>query len=69
MSKTTIQSLLRAIQKKCKECCCGQKQEIIECPIRDCALWHYRNTIVSEEAPKVVGDLFQRTFEEIHKKK
>lgn len=35
---------LDAIQKKCRECCCGTLAEVQACEIDDCALWHYRLT-------------------------
>lgn len=31
-----------AIQKKCRECCCGSLEEVKMCESYDCALWHYR---------------------------
>lgn len=68
MTAPTVTSLLKAIQKKCRQCCCGIAQEIIECPIRDCAIWGYRNLSIKEEAPKTTPDLFQRTFEQVVKK-
>ncbi len=68
MAAPTVQALLKAIHKKCKQCCCGQTTEIVECPIRDCGIWAYRNTPITEESKKTTVDLFQRTFEEIHKK-
>lgn len=33
---------IKAIRKKCLECCCGQTKEVHLCPIKDCALWGYR---------------------------
>lgn len=33
---------LEAIRAKCKECSCGDKEEIINCPIKTCPLWPYR---------------------------
>lgn len=33
---------LDAIRAKCKECSCGDKEEIINCPIKTCHLWPYR---------------------------
>ena len=33
---------IRAIRKKCIDCCCGRKQEVKECPIIDCPLWAFR---------------------------
>ena len=34
---------MRAIRKKCLECCNGQYKEVRECSIKDCALWQYRD--------------------------
>lgn len=39
MSKLTP---IKAIRKKCLECCCGQRNEVRLCHIKDCALWGYR---------------------------
>ncbi len=33
---------LEAIRAKCKECSSGQKNEIINCPVKTCPLWSYR---------------------------
>lgn len=33
---------LRSIREKCRECCCGQVQEVRLCPAESCALWPYR---------------------------
>ncbi|HHX66809.1 MAG: hypothetical protein WAO56_01215 [Miniphocaeibacter sp.] len=32
-----------AIKKKCLECSAGNKNEVANCEIKDCALWRYRN--------------------------
>lgn len=32
----------KAIRAKCMNCMCGQRKEIAECPITDCALYPYR---------------------------
>lgn len=34
---------MRAIRKKCLDCCNGQLKEIRECPVKNCALYAYRN--------------------------
>ena len=34
---------MRAIRKKCLECCCGQMKEVRECTMKNCALYPYRN--------------------------
>ncbi len=33
---------IKAIRKKCLDCCCGQKTEIRDCVIKNCALYPYR---------------------------
>jgi len=40
---------LDAIRAKCKECSCGNKEEIINCPIKTCPLWSYRIELKSME--------------------
>ena len=34
---------IKAIRKKCLECCKGQVKEVRECSIKKCALWAYRH--------------------------
>lgn len=34
---------VRAIRKKCLDCCCGQIKEVRLCTVKDCALYRYRN--------------------------
>jgi len=31
-----------AIEAKCWDCCCQQREEIRECPMKDCPLWEFR---------------------------
>ena len=33
---------IKAIRKKCLDCCCGQIKEVRECPIEDCPLFPFR---------------------------
>lgn len=33
---------IKSIRAKCIECCCGSKQEVRQCSIKDCALHPYR---------------------------
>lgn len=33
---------LKAIRRKCLDCCSGQIVEVRECPVKDCTLWPYR---------------------------
>lgn len=39
MSKATV---MKAIKKKCLDCCCGDLKTVKECPIPDCPLYIYR---------------------------
>jgi len=34
---------MRAIRKKCLDCCCGQMMEVKLCPNETCPLWTYRS--------------------------
>lgn len=34
---------MKAIRKKCLECCCGQTKEVRTCDIKTCALHPYRS--------------------------
>ena len=34
---------MKAIRKKCLECCCGQIKEVRECNMKSCALHAYRS--------------------------
>ena len=33
---------IKAIRKKCLDCCCGSRKEIRECPVVECVLYPYR---------------------------
>lgn len=33
---------LKAIRAKCLDCCCGQANEVRQCPCSDCALYLFR---------------------------
>lgn len=35
-------AILRAIRKKCLECCGGSRKEVAECELEDCPLHPYR---------------------------
>ena len=41
---------LEAIRLKCKECSNGQKEEILNCPIKDCPLYPFRIEITQMES-------------------
>jgi len=32
----------KAIRSKCIDCCCGDRNEVKLCPVKDCPLWIYR---------------------------
>lgn len=34
---------MKAIRKKCLDCCYGQVKEVRECATKNCALYPYRN--------------------------
>lgn len=34
---------MRAIRKKCLDCCCGSSNEVKLCTAKDCPLWIYRS--------------------------
>lgn len=42
---------MKAIRRKCMECCCGQRTEVERCHIKDCALWAFRFGKIPEEYP------------------
>jgi hypothetical protein len=33
---------IKAMRKKCLDCCCGSPQEVKLCPVKDCSLYPYR---------------------------
>ena len=38
----TVDSLLKAVKLKCKDCCSGDLLEISKCEIEDCPLYKFR---------------------------
>lgn len=34
---------MRAIRKKCLDCCCGSYTEVTHCTVKTCALYEYRS--------------------------
>ncbi len=40
--KPHIHTPLRAMRKKCLDCCGNSSREVELCPVRDCALYPYR---------------------------
>ena len=52
---------IKAIRKKCLDCCCGQPKEVRLCPKIDCANYPYRmGTRPSEETIKTLEDYLER---------
>lgn len=45
---------LKAIRKKCVDCCANQRKEVKLCPHKTCPLWHYR----FGKKPKVFEEVF-----------
>lgn len=43
---------MKAIRKKCLDCCCGSFAEVTQCTVKTCALYAYR----SGHRPKVEGE-------------
>ena len=44
---------MKAIRKKCLDCCCGSFTEVTQCAVKTCALYTYR----SGHRPKVEEEL------------
>lgn len=42
MPEQPITNPVKAIRAKCLDCCCGQANEVKECPITDCPLYAFR---------------------------
>jgi len=40
--KTDVNTLLKAIHKKCLDCCAGMWSELDKCKITNCPLYNYR---------------------------
>jgi hypothetical protein len=40
--KPHIYPPLKAIRRKCLDCCCGSSHEVDLCPVTDCSLYPYR---------------------------
>ena len=40
---------IRAIRKKCLDCCCGQQAEVRSCMIKTCALYPYNAALDCDE--------------------
>jgi hypothetical protein len=41
-NETHIYTPLKAIRRKCLDCCCGSSQEVSHCPVHSCTLYPYR---------------------------
>ena len=55
-----IETPVRAIRKKCLDCCCGQFSEVRLCPILGCPLYPYRlGTRPSEETIETIKRYYE----------
>jgi hypothetical protein len=43
-SELHLEKLIKAVQRKCRECCGGSFKEVEECDMDKCALWPWRTT-------------------------
>lgn len=43
LRSVSAEGLLKAIRRKCLECCCGSKKTVKACKTTDCALYPYRS--------------------------
>lgn len=50
-------TLLKAIQKKCLECCCGITREVRECNIVTCPIWEFRNPTEVKKKEVLLNEL------------
>ena len=55
---------LQAIRAKCLDCCCGQSNEVKECPSESCPLYPFR----TGKKPKVKKELSQEQYEALVKR-
>lgn len=58
---------LKAIRRKCLDCCAGQEKEVKLCPIEDCPLHAYRTGHVPEVMPSYDDGRPEATEEEKQK--
>lgn len=47
---------MKAIRKKCLECSNGQTKEVRFCPIKNCALYSYRNGHRPKDEEVITGE-------------
>ena len=63
-----IKNPVKAIRAKCLECCCGQVNEVRECPITDCPLFPFRygknpyRKPISEEQRQILSERAKKYF-------
>ena len=43
LTSVSEEELLRAIRRKCLDCCCGSKKMVKVCKTYDCSLYPYRS--------------------------
>ena len=51
---------IKAIRKKCLDCCCGSRKEIRECPVVECTLYPYR---FGRRPTQAIVDTIKRYYE------
>lgn len=47
---------IKAIRKKCLDCCCGQAQEVRLCDVKTCTLHPYRMGKRPKDDKNITGD-------------
>ena len=63
---------MKAIRRKCLECCAGSSHEVKECRICDCTLWPYRSGRAGRVGATLTEEqkaALRRTLEAARKKK
>lgn len=56
----TLEECLRAIQRKCLDCCGGSREEVAACDLSSCALYLYRlgerqGNLLNQPDPEVMA--------------
>ena len=52
---------IKAMRKKCLDCCAGSRKEVRECPVIDCALYPYR---FGKRPTKAILDTIKEFYEQ-----
>lgn len=53
-------STLRAVRRKCLDCCCGSSKEVQLCTAVDCPIWEYRFGKMPKTAKRYHGDYLDK---------